>query len=344
MKGIKPLTKEYILAFETSCDDTSVAVVDTEYKVYVNLISSQLEHNKYGGVVPEIASRLHMKSIMKLTDLALAEAKISLSEISAIAVSVNPGLIGSLLVGLSFAKSLAYSLKKPLITVNHMLGHIAANLLEFPDLQAPYLALVVSGGHTELVHFFTDTEFKVIGQTRDDAAGEAFDKSAKIMGLGYPGGPLIDKLAQQGDPGFVDFPLGLNRKDNFDFSFSGLKTSVSNYVKSQTPEFIIENKANISASLQRAIVDVLTKKTISYAKKEKIDKIIIAGGVSANKGLRMKMQTEAKKIKAEVYVPQLQYCMDNAAMIGAAAVKKFKANEFSELNVNAFSTKGVRYL
>ena len=177
------MTKEYILAFETSCDDTSVAVVDTEYKVYVNLISSQLEHNKYGGVVPEIASRLHMKSIMKLTDLALAEAKISLSEISAIAVSVNPGLIGSLLVGLSFAKSLAYSLKKPLITVNHMLGHIAANLLEFPDLQAPYLALVVSGGHTELVHFFTDTEFKVIGQTRDDAAGEAFDKSAKIMGL-----------------------------------------------------------------------------------------------------------------------------------------------------------------
>ena len=164
------------------------------------------------------------------------------------------------------------------------------------------------------------------------------------MGLGYPGGPLIDKLAQQGDPDFVDFPLGLNRKDNFDFSFSGLKTSVSNYVKSQTPEFIIENKANISASLQRAIVDVLTKKTISYAKKEKIDKIIIAGGVSANKGLRMKMQTEAKKIKAEVYVPQLQYCMDNAAMIGAAAVKKFKANEFSELNVNAFSTKGVRYL
>lgn len=338
------MSKEYILAFETSCDDTAVAIVDSDYKVYINLISSQLEHNKYGGVVPEIASRLHIKSIMKLADLALTETKIELSQISAIAVAINPGLIGSLLVGLSFAKSLAYSLKVPLITINHMLGHIAANLLEHPNLQAPYLALVVSGGHTELVHFLTDTEFEIIGQTRDDAAGEAFDKSAKLLGLGYPGGPAIDKLAQQGDPNFVAFPLGLNRKDNFDFSFSGLKTSVATYVNAQTPEFIAENKANISASLQKAIVDVLTKKTINYAKKEKIDKIIIAGGVSANSGLREKMEAEAKKIRATLYVPQLQYCMDNAAMIGAAAVKKYKAKEFSELNVNAFSTKGVRYL
>jgi len=336
--------KKYILAFETSCDDTSVAVIDTNYEVYTNLISSQLEHNKYGGVVPEIASRLHMKSIMKLTDIALAEANVSLGDISAIAVSVNPGLIGSLLVGLSFAKSLSYSLKVPLITVNHMLGHIAANLIEYPNLSAPYLALVVSGGHTELVHFISEKEFKVIGQTRDDAAGEAFDKSAKLLGLGYPGGPIVDKLAQFGDENFHDFPLGLNRKDNYDFSFSGLKTSVANYVKSQTPEFIEANKENICASLQKAIVTILTKKTINYAKQEKIDKIIIAGGVSANKGLRLKMQTEAHKIKAEVYVPKLKFCMDNAAMIGAAAVKKFLSKEFSDLNVNAFSTKGVRYL
>lgn len=338
------LKNKYILAFETSCDDTSVAIIDTNYKVYTNLISSQLEHNKYGGVVPEIASRLHMKSIMKLTDIALSEANITLQEISAVAVSVNPGLIGSLLVGLSFAKSLAYSLKLPLITVNHMLGHIAANLIEHPNLSTPYLALVVSGGHTELVHFITDHDFIIIGQTRDDAAGEAFDKSAKLLGLGYPGGPLIDKLAQTGDEDFHTFPLGLNRKNNYDFSFSGLKTSVSTYVKSQTPEFIEENKENICASLQKAIITILTKKTINYAKQEKINKIIIAGGVSANKGLRAKMQTDANKINAKVYVPKLSYCMDNAAMIGAAAVKKYLNKEFSDLNVNAFSTKGVRYL
>ncbi len=338
------MTKQYILAFETSCDDTSVAVVDTDYKVLANLISSQLEHNKYGGVVPEIASRLHMKSIMKLTDLALKEAQVELGDISAIAVSVNPGLIGSLLVGLSFAKSLAYSLKIPLITVNHMLGHIAANLIEHPDLTAPYLALVVSGGHTELVHFITEQDFKVVGQTRDDAAGEAFDKSAKLLGLGYPGGPIIDKYAQEGDADFHEFPLGLNRKNNYDFSFSGLKTSVSTYVKSQTSDFIEENKQNISASLQKAIVSILVKKTINYAKQEKIKKIIIAGGVSANKGLRAMMQVQAEKIRAEVYVPKLQYCMDNAAMIGAAAVKKLLNKEFSSLSVNAFSTKGVRYL
>ena len=338
------LSRKYILAFETSCDDTSVAVIDTNYQVYTNLISSQLEHNKYGGVVPEIASRLHMKTIMQLTDLALDQANVTLQDISAIAVSVNPGLIGSLLVGLSFAKSLSYSLKLPLITVNHMLGHIAANFIEHPNLTAPYLALVVSGGHTELVHFTTEQDFIVVGQTRDDAAGEAFDKSAKLLGLGYPGGPIIDKLAQIGDENFHDFPLGLNRKNNYDFSFSGLKTSVSNYVKSQTDEFVAENKEHICASLQKAIVTILTKKTINYAKQEKIDKIIIAGGVSANKSLRAKMQTEARKIRAEVYVPKLSYCMDNGAMIGAAAVKKFLNKEFSDLKVNAFSTKGVRYL
>lgn len=344
MKETATLTKRYILAFETSCDDTSVAVIDTNFKVYANLISSQLEHNKYGGVVPEIASRLHMRSIMKLTDIALNEANIRLEDVSAIAVSVNPGLIGSLLVGLSFAKSLAYSLKVPLITVNHMLGHIAANLIEHPNLTAPYLALVVSGGHTELVHFITEQNFIVVGQTRDDAAGEAFDKSAKLLGLGYPGGPIVDKLAQKGNENFHDFPLGLNRKNNYDFSFSGLKTSVSTYVKSQTEDFVQKNKENICASLQRAIVTILVKKTINYAKQEKINTIIVAGGVSANRGLRSKMQREAEKIQAKVYVPHLQYCMDNAAMIGAAAVKKLLNNEFSDLKVNAFSTKGVRYL
>ncbi len=336
--------KEYVLAFETSCDDTSVAVIDTEYNVYCNLISSQLEHEKYGGVVPEIASRLHMKSIMKLTDIAMKEANLTYKDISAIAVSVNPGLIGALLVGLSFAKGLAFSLDIPLITVNHMLGHIAANKIMNPDLKPPYLALVVSGGHTELVHFKTEEDFEIIGRTRDDAAGEAFDKSAKLLGLGYPGGPIVDKLAHTGDDSFVDFPMGLNRKGVYDFSFSGLKTSVMNYVKSQTPEFIDENKHHICASLQKAIVDILSKKMIAYAKEKKIKKLIIAGGVSANKGLRNKVSLEAKKIGAELFVPPLKYCMDNAAMIGAAAVRKYKKKEFSELNVNAFSSKGVRYI
>jgi N6-L-threonylcarbamoyladenine synthase len=336
--------KKYVLAFETSCDDTSVAVIDTDYKVYANIISSQLEHGKYGGVVPEIASRLHMRAIMKLTDIAMKEANVEFSDISAIAVSVNPGLIGALLVGLSFAKGLAFSLNLPLITVNHMLGHIAANKIENPELKPPYLALVVSGGHTEIVHFKTAEEFEIIGRTRDDAAGEAFDKSAKLLNLGYPGGPIVDRYAAEGDPNFVKFPMGLNRKGEYDFSFSGLKTSVMNYVKAQDEDFLKENEKNICASLQKAIVDILSKKLINYAKEKKIKKLIIAGGVSANKGLRSKITAEAKKIGAEVFVPPLKYCMDNAAMIGAAAVDKFKKGEFSDLDVNAFSTKGVRYI
>lgn len=336
--------KEYILAFESSCDDTSVAVIDTEYNVYSNVISSQVEHEEFGGVVPEIASRLHLRAIMSITDLALKRANLALSDMSAIAVSVNPGLIGSLLVGLSFAKSLAYSLSLPLITVNHMLGHIAANKIDNPELEPPYLALVVSGGHTELVHFKSSTEFEVVGRTRDDAAGEAYDKTAKALGLGYPGGPIVDRMAKGGDPNFTEFPRALKRRDDFDFSFSGLKTSVMNYVKAHDDSFIKENINDICASVQNAIVGVLVRKTIFLAKKEHIKKIIVAGGVSANKGLRSMLVAEASKIKADVFFPKMQYCMDNGAMIGAAAVEKFKKKEFSDLGINAFSTKGIRYI
>jgi len=333
-----------ILAFETSCDDTSVAVIDSDYKVYANLISSQAVHQDFGGVVPELASRLHIKNLMQLTDAALKKADKSLAEIYAVAVSVNPGLIGSLLVGVSFAKSLAYSLGKPLIAVNHMLGHIYANKIENPDLTPPYLALVVSGGHTELVDFQSFDNFRIIGRTRDDAAGEAFDKTAKLLQLGYPGGPLIDKIAQNGNPNFVKFPRALNKKDNYDFSFSGLKTSIRNYLHSQNENFITEHLADITASVQAAIVDSLVKKTIGFARKENIKTIIVAGGVSANSALRNKIRSEAAKIRAKVYFPALEYCMDNAAMIGAAAIDKCKRGEFARLSLNAFSKKGIRFI
>ncbi|HNX00310.1 MAG TPA: tRNA (adenosine(37)-N6)-threonylcarbamoyltransferase complex transferase subunit TsaD [Candidatus Cloacimonadota bacterium] len=333
-----------ILAIESSCDDTSVAIVDSDYNVFINLVSSQKEHNLYGGVVPELASRLHMKSVMTLTQSALIKANCSFKDISAIAVSVNPGLIGSLLVGLSFAKSLAFGLQIPLITVNHMLGHVFAAKLENPDLKPPYLALVVSGGHTELVHFKTETDFTIIGKTKDDAAGEAFDKAAKLLNLGYPGGPIIDKLSQSGDANFIRFPRGLNRKGDHDFSFSGLKTSIMNYISKQNTDYITNHKSDIAASVQEAIIDVLVKKTIQYAKNEKIDQIIVVGGVSANQTLRKVMTQQAGKLHIRTAYPRLAYCMDNAAMIGAAAIGKWERKEFSELNVNAFSTKGLRYL
>ncbi|MCD6176545.1 MAG: tRNA (adenosine(37)-N6)-threonylcarbamoyltransferase complex transferase subunit TsaD [Candidatus Cloacimonetes bacterium] len=338
-------TKQFkILAFETSCDDTSVAIINSDFKVIVNLISSQTTHKDFGGVVPELASRLHLKNIMQLTQAALTNAELSFEDIDGIAVSVNPGLIGALLVGVSFAKSLAYGLGKPVIAVNHMLGHIYANRIENPDLKPPYLALVVSGGHTELVDFKSMNDFKVIGKTRDDAAGEAFDKVSKLLGLGYPGGPIIDKIAKNGNPDFHQFPRALNRKDNYDFSFSGFKTSVRNYLASKNDEFIQEHIADIAASVQQAIVDSLVSKTIAFAKKSDAKIIIVAGGVSANSLLRNEISEKGRDIGANIFFPALEYCMDNAAMIGAAAIEKYQKNDFADLSLNAFSTKGIRIL
>jgi len=336
--------KEYILAFETSCDDTSIAVVDTEYNVLSNIMSSQPDHEAFGGVVPELASRLHLRNLNKCLNAALNKAGITLKEVSAIAVSVNPGLIGSLIVGVSFAKSLAWSLDIPLISINHMLGHVMANKIEFPDLNPPWLALVVSGGHTELVMFNSATDFYIIGQTLDDASGEAFDKVAKLLNLGFPGGPVIDRIAKEGNPDFHKFPRALDIKDNFNFSYSGLKTSVLNWLEKQKPEFISENLPHIVASVQQAIVDILVKKTINAALKFKMDKVIVAGGVSANSCLRAEMKKECDKHNIELYVPKLKYCMDNAAMIAAAAIPKYYNKEYAELSLNAFSTKGIRYL
>jgi N6-L-threonylcarbamoyladenine synthase len=333
-----------ILGVETSCDDTSVAIVDDEFRVLANVVSSQGIHSEYGGVVPELASRLHLRNILPVTRQALDEADLRLNDLSAVAVSVNPGLIGSLVVGVSFAKSLAFGLGVPLIAVNHMLAHVVANRLVHPNLEPPFLALVVSGGHTELVAFHSRTETEIIGQTRDDAAGETFDKTAKILGLGYPGGPIVDRLAREGNPDFVDFPLGLPRKDDFDFSFSGLKTAVFNYVAAQEHEFLQAHMADICASVQKAIVTSLVRKTIRAAKKHGFDRIVLAGGVSANRGLREALGQEVARMHGELFYPPLQFCTDNAAMVAAAAIPKFRREEFANLDLNASSKKGLRII
>ncbi len=327
--------KRIILSFESSCDDTGVAVVDTDYNVLANVVSSQFVHQKYGGVVPELASRDHLKNITRVCRQALDQAGLTLSEVDAVAVSVNPGLIGALLVGVSFAKSLAYSVQKPLLAVNHLLGHIAAIRLDFPQLAVPYLALVVSGGHTQLVHFKSADEFEILGGTVDDAAGEAFDKTAKILNLGYPGGKLVDDLSQGGNPKFVHFTRALHKKNNFNFSFSGLKTAIMNYVSQAEPEFVQRHLKDILASVQESIVDSLYSKTMACAKAYGIKTIVVAGGVSANSRLRAKFSGDA-------YFPSFAYCTDNAAMIGAAAVELLQKGDFSSLELNAFSTKGVR--
>jgi N6-L-threonylcarbamoyladenine synthase len=331
-----------ILAIETSCDDTSVAVVNSDYQVLANLTSTQDIHQQFGGVVPELASRMHIKYLMSLTKDCLEKAGVTFAEIDALAVAVNPGLIGSLLVGTSFAKSLAYSLNKPLIAVNHMLGHVYANKITHPHLIPPFLALVVSGGHTELVNFLSAKDFKIIGRTQDDAAGEAFDKVAKLLGLGYPGGPIIDKISRDGNPEFVEFPRAMKQKDNYDFSFSGLKTAILNYLNSNSQEFITKHRNDIAASVQQAIIEPLVTKTIRFARKNNIRYIVMAGGVSANSLLRKMMQEETAKISAKLFYPPLSYCMDNAAMIGAAAVEKFLHKEFAGLDLNPFPTKGLR--
>jgi N6-L-threonylcarbamoyladenine synthase len=331
-----------ILAIETTCDDTSVAVVDAEMNVLSNILSSQPDHEAFGGVYPELASRLHLRNLPQCLNAALNKAGVKLSDISAIAVSVNPGLIGSLIVGVSFAKSLAWSLNIPLIPVNHMLGHVMAIKIENRDLEPPWMSLIVSGGHSEIVLFNTIEDFTILGQTIDDAAGEAFDKIAKILGLGFPGGPIIDKLAKNGNPKFHKFPRALNIKNNFNFSFSGLKTSIFNWIEKQPKEYIEKNLNDIVASAQDAIVDVLVTKTLNAALLHKMNRIIVVGGVSANSALRNEMKLRAEKHNIETYFPKLIYCMDNAAMIAVAAIPKFKRSEFADLSLNAFSSKGIK--
>jgi N6-L-threonylcarbamoyladenine synthase len=322
-----------ILGIETSCDETSAAVVEDGKRVLSSIVSSQAElHSKYGGVIPEIASRKQLELIQPVVDSAIQEAKVSLSEIDGIAVVNGPGLLGSLFVGLVFAKSLAYAWKKPLVGINHVEAHIFAGFL-VTDIQFPFLALVVSGGHTSLYHVLSHNRFELLGRTVDDAAGEAFDKVAKLLGLGYPGGPLIQKLAENGDPSAIKFPLGMVRHQGFDFSFSGLKTAVLTYTK-KNKKF---NPADVAASFQHTVVKILIKKIKRALLKTRAKTLVLAGGVAANKALRNAcMELEDEELK--VVLPPLEYCTDNAAMVACLGYYRLKAGMADTLELDAFST------
>lgn len=323
------------LAIETSCDETSAAVVKDGREVLSNIISSQIEiHRKFGGVVPEIASRKHIESINNIIQEALNEANIGFKDIDLISVTRGPGLVGALLVGLSTAKALAYGLNIPIVGVNHIKGHICANYIDHKDLEPPFVCLVVSGGHSYLVQANSYTDYELIGRTRDDAAGEAFDKVARALGLAYPGGPLIDKLAMKGNKDAIHFPRVYLEDNSYDFSFSGLKTAVLNYLnqaKQKNEEIIIED---VAASFQQAVLDVLVDKTFRLAKSRKMDKIVIAGGVAANKGLRDMMMNRGKKEGIEILYPSNILCTDNAAMIGSAGYFQYISGAESDLGMS----------
>jgi N6-L-threonylcarbamoyladenine synthase len=324
------------LGIETSCDETAAAVLRDD-KVLSNVVSSQINlHKKYGGVVPELASREHLKNLMPIIQQALDQAKVSLKDINLIAVTYTPGLIGALLVGVSAAKAIAYAQGIPFIGVHHGEGHILAAHIEYPNIGYPYIALLVSGGHTALYHVKGLGEYRMLGQTRDDAAGEAYDKVSKLLGLEYPGGPVLDRLAQEGNPEAIKFPRG--RLEGYDFSFSGLKTAVRNHIALfMTKDKGIDPKLNVkdvAASFQAAVVDTLVEKTLQAAIENKVDKIVVAGGVAANSLLRSKMKEEAGKKGITLYLPGMGLCIDNAAMIGLAGYLHFKRGETSNLDLN----------
>ena len=340
-----------ILAIETSCDETSAAVVKNGKEILSNVIASQVEfHKKYGGIVPELASRKHIEVIAAVVSQALADSKTPLKNIDAIAATFGPGLVGSLIVGLNYAKAIAYALKKPFIPVNHIEGHIYANFVGAmtnnqspmtkrastpkPIPRFPFVCLVVSGGHTQLILMKDHIKYETLGRTRDDAAGEAFDKVARFLEIGYPGGPLIDEMSKKGDPKAIDFPRAM-MDEGYDFSFSGLKTAVVNYVKRNG---MPEKLADLVASFQQAAVDILVEKTINVAKNKKVKWIALAGGVSANSRLREDLKRRAKEEGFEVSIPPLPLCTDNAAMIGSAAYYMIKNGKKSDLDIEAVST------
>ncbi|MDB5253788.1 MAG: tRNA threonylcarbamoyladenosine biosynthesis protein Gcp [Flaviaesturariibacter sp.] len=324
-----------LLAIESSCDETSASVC-RDGIILSNHIANQTVHEAYGGVVPELASRAHMQNIVPVVDVALKEASVSLDAIDAIGFTQAPGLIGSLLVGAQFARSLALALDKPLIAVHHMQAHVLANLIEEPRPPFPFLCLTVSGGHTQIVRVESPSDLTVIGATIDDAAGEAFDKSAKLLGLPYPGGPLIDKHAAGGNP--ERFRFAEPQIDGLDFSFSGLKTSVLYYLQKETkanPAFIQENLADLCASIQQTIIRILLKKLQRAVEQTGIRDVCLAGGVSANKGLRAALAAWGERNGCRTYIPSFQYCTDNAAMIAITAYYKYLDRDFSDLSVSA---------
>nr|WP_315527199.1 tRNA (adenosine(37)-N6)-threonylcarbamoyltransferase complex transferase subunit TsaD [Carnobacterium maltaromaticum] len=330
------MKRNLILAIETSCDETSAAVVENGHILLSNIIASQIKsHMRFGGVVPEIASRHHVEQITQCIEEAMVEADVDYSDLTAIAVTEGPGLVGALLIGVNAAKAIAYAHNLPLIPVNHMAGHIYANRLIQP-LVFPLLALVVSGGHTELVYMSADGEYQIIGETRDDAAGEAYDKVGRVLGLTYPGGKRIDEMAHLGEDTF-HFPRGMIRENNYDFSFSGLKSAFINTVHNAEQKAELLNKNDLAASFQASVVDVLLTKTLRAAKELDIKQLVLAGGVAANRGLREGLvDMMAKELPdVELIIPPLSLCGDNAGMIGAAAYVSYQKGEFADYQLNA---------
>lgn len=325
-----------ILAIESSCDETSAAVIKNGTEILSNIVASQIKsHMRFGGVVPEVASRHHVEQITQIIELSLEEAAVTMADVDAVAVTEGPGLVGSLLIGVSAAKALAFAHQKPLIATNHIAGHIYANQLIEP-LVFPLLALVVSGGHTELIYMPEDGVFEVVGETRDDAAGEAYDKIGRVLGLPYPAGKVMDEMAHQGQD-YYHFPRAMIKEDNYDFSFSGLKSSVINTIHNARQKNEELDPYNVAASFQAAVVDVLVDKTIRAAKEKNVKQLLLAGGVAANKGLRTALTTAVERELPEVslVIPPLSLCGDNAAMIGAAAFYQYKKQDFASLDLNA---------
>ncbi|QQK07844.1 tRNA (adenosine(37)-N6)-threonylcarbamoyltransferase complex transferase subunit TsaD [Miniphocaeibacter halophilus] len=326
-----------ILAIETSCDETSVAVIKNGREIMSNIISSQIStHRIFGGVVPEIASRMHLENINLIIKEALEEAKIGFEDIDLVACTKGPGLIGALLVGISSAKAISFALDIPLVGVNHMEGHICANYLVHKDLEPPFIGLIVSGGHTYLVQVNSYTDFEIIGRTRDDAAGESFDKIARALGLAYPGGPEIDAQAKKGNPEAIDFPRVIIDKKTYDFSFSGLKTSVLNYINNQKQKNIELNIPDICASFQQAVLDVLIEKSYRLLKEKNMNKFVISGGVAANSKLIEMAEKMGEENNIKVYYPSKILSTDNAAMIGCAAYYDYINGKRDELSLKVY--------
>jgi len=331
-----------LLGVETSCDETSVAVVEDGAVVRSNIIASQADlHRKFGGVVPEVASRRHLEVINPVIQEALAEAGITFRDLHGVAVTYGPGLAGSLLVGLMAAKAVAFALDLPLIGVNHLEAHIYANFLVEPDLPFPLLCLVVSGGHTDLIHIPRLGDYHLLGRTRDDAAGEAFDKVARVLGMDYPGGPQVERLARDGDPEAVSFPRAYLEEDTYDFSFSGLKTAVINYLEKARWAGREVSSADVAAGFQQAVVDVLVDKVLAAARVYRPARILLAGGVAANRALARELKRRAAADGFGVTVPPPVYCTDNAAMVACAGYYRYLRGEFSPLTLNAAAGLGL---
>jgi len=338
MKDGKFLT----MAIESSCDETSVAVLADGRQILSNIISSQIDiHTAFGGVVPEIASRHHLQNMNTVIDQSLAESGVTLDDIDLIGVTYGPGLVGALLMGVATAKAISFAKDIPLVGVNHMHGHISANFIQYPELEPPFMSLIVSGGHTNIVHMKDYGQCEVLGGTRDDAVGEAYDKVARVIGLGYPGGPKIDKVAKDGNPEAIPFKRVFLEKGSMDFSFSGLKTAVLNYLNTERQAGREINVPDVAASFQAAVIEVIVHKAVDAAVKMKQDKLVLAGGVAANSKLRSDLEVACSKRGIKLYVPSPVLCTDNAAMIGCAAYYQYQKNGADALDLDAFPNLAI---